>query len=390
MRLHLEFLQPQLKKEILMTKHTLFIFFTIGILASFGSLEPLQAAQTRIVSDALDRQVEIPTSVSKVICSGSGCLRLLCYLQAQDAVVAVDTNEGKRKGRQARPYHLANPQFRNMPIFGEFRGYDNPEMIVSLEQQPEMIFKVWDGMGHDPIELQEKTNIPVVTMDYGDLGPNREKFFHALRIMGQVMNKSQRAEEVITFFLKSFAELNRRTQDLSKDKRPTAFIGGVAKRGPHAFQSTEPGYMPFKLVNVVNAGFHPVLFGKELSHADIAKEKILEMDPDFLFLDLTTLHMGENAGGLYELRTDPAYRLLTAVQQEQVFGVLPYNWYNANFGSVLANAWFIGKTIYPERFQDVDPAAKADEIYEFLVGQPVFKEMDALFSNMVFEQLPMK
>ncbi len=371
-----------------MSSCTLAFRFVLGVFLVAILLPPLQTAQARVVSDALGRQVDVPESVSRVICSGSGCLRLLCYLQAQDIVVAVDTNEGKRKGRQARPYHLANPQFRDMPIFGEFRGYDNPERILTLAQQPEVILKTWDGMGHDPIELQEKTGIPVVTLNYGDLGPNREHFFQSLRIMGQVVGKSQRAEIVIDFFLDSFAELQNRVQDIAEDKQPTAFIGGVAKRGPHGFQSTEPGYMPFKLVNVRNAAFHPGLSGKELSHANMAKEKIVEMNPYFLFLDLTTLHMGENAGGLYELRTDSAYRTLTAVQQNRVYGVLPYNWYNSNFGSVLANAWFIGKTIYPERFNEVDPAEKADAIYEFLVDKPVFQEMDALFSNMVFEQIP--
>jgi len=50
--------------------------------------------------------------------------------------------------------------------------------------------------------------------------------------------------------------------------------------------------------------------------------------------------MGDRAGGLFELKTDPAYQSLTAVQNGNVFGVLPYNWYTQNFGSILANAYF--------------------------------------------------
>ncbi|MGE4424078.1 MAG: iron ABC transporter substrate-binding protein [Pseudodesulfovibrio sp.] len=373
--------------ELVGTKKQM-VIKTILVLFLIALLPCASQAQARSVKDATGRQVVVPDSVDTVICSGSGCLRLLCYLQAQNKVVAVDTNEGKRKGRQARPYHLANPQFQKMPIFGEFRGFDNPEQILSLEPQPQVILKVWDGLGHDPVELQEKTGIPVVALSYGDLGPNREQFYQTLRIMGQVVGKPKRAEEVVTFFTNSIEELRHLVQDVAETDRPTVFIGGVAKRGPHGLQSTEPGYPPFDFIKAKNVAYHPGLKGKQLSHADIAKEKIVELDPRYLFLDLTTLHMGENAGGLNELRTDPAYRILSAVQNDQVYGVLPYNWYNANFGSILANAWFIGKTVYPEHFQDVDPTVKADEIYTFLVGRPVFKQMDALFSNQVFRKVP--
>jgi len=52
----------------------------------------------------------------------------------------------------------------------------------------------------------------------------------------------------------------------------------------------------------------------------------------------------------------------------------PYNSYNTNYETVLADAYFIGKTLYPDRFADVDPVEKADEIYTFFVGKPVFAD----------------
>ena len=83
-------------------------------------------ASTRIITDALGRRVPVPEKVERVICSGSGCLRLLTYLQAQDKIVGVDDIEKRRRRLDARPYALANPQFKTYPIFGEFRGHDNP------------------------------------------------------------------------------------------------------------------------------------------------------------------------------------------------------------------------------------------------------------------------
>jgi iron complex transport system substrate-binding protein len=326
--------------------------------------------------------------VEHVLCSGPGCLRLLCYLQAQDLAVAVDDAETKQRFLDARPYALANPQFKKMETFGEFRGHDNPELILTLTPQPQVIFKTYSTMGHDPVELQNKTGIPVVTLGYGDLDAGRDEFFQALRTMGQILDRSERAEKVIAFFNENIDELSHRTKDIPTSKRPTVFIGGVAHKGPHGFQSTEPGYPPFAFVGARNPALQGGVGGGRLTHSDVAKEKIVEWNPDYLFLDLSTLQMGDKAGGLFELRTDPAYATLTAVKKGKIFGLLPYNWYTANYGSILADAWFIGKTIYPEQFEDIDPAAKADEIYTFLVGKPVFREMSALFDNLAFKPVP--
>ncbi len=78
------------------------------------------------------------------------------------------------------------------------------------------------------------------------------------------------------------------------------------------------------------------------------------------------------------------------MQTGDVYGVLPYNWYTKNYGSILANAYFIGKLIYPERFTDIDPKAKADEIYTFLVGKPVFATMHKMFGEMAYEKVMVK
>lgn len=168
------------------------------------------------------------------------------------------------------------------------------------------------------------------------------------------------------------------------------YLGGVAFKGPHGFQSTEPAYPPFKFTHARNLAYDKLMTTKELSNSNIAKEKIVAWDPEYLFLDLSTLQLGDKAGGLYELKTDPAYLSLSSVKKNQVFGLLPYNWYTKNYGSILANAYYVGKLLYPDRFTDVEPEEKADEIYQFLVGKPVFTAMNGFFENLAFKQVPLE
>ncbi len=355
------------------------------IIAILLGLICLASAAPASASDVKDEEIK------HVICSGAGCLRLLTYLQAERMVVAVDDIESRRHRFDARPYSLANPQFKELPIFGQFRGHDNPELIMALEPQPQIIFKTYgSSMGYDPKELQEKTGIPVTVLHYGNLGRLRPQLFASLRTMGKALGKEERAEAVISFIENTIEDLAQRTNQVKPEDQPSVFVGGVAFKGPHGFQATEPGYPPFTFINAKNPAYDTTLSGKELSHSNVSVEMILEWNPDYLFLDLSTLQLGNKAGGLFELRTSPAYQTLSAVQAGKVYGLLPYNWYTKNYGSILANAYFIGKLLYPEHFADIDPKAKADEIYTFLVGKPVFSIMNDMFGKLAYEKIAVK
>lgn len=343
------------------------------------------SGQARVVEDLAGREVNVPEKVEQVYCSGAGCLRLLTYLQSQDQAVAVDDLEKREQSLEARPYALAHPKLKDLPLGGEFRGRDNPERLLSLDRPPQVIFKTFLGMGMDAETLQNKTGIPVVALEYGDIGDHTHDLEQSLITMAEVLDCTQRAREVIDFFDRQIRDLRERTQSVPASEHPSVFVGGVAFKGPHGFQATEPGYPAFDFVPAVNLAAASSPGGKKLRHSIVAKEQILMWDPDVLFLDLATLQLSGKAGGLHELRHDPGYQALSAVKKGQVYALLPYNLYATNFGSVLANAYYIGSVLYPERFRDVDIQGKADEIFSFLVGSPVFEVLDQELEGMVFD-----
>ncbi|OQX20601.1 MAG: iron ABC transporter substrate-binding protein [Desulfobulbaceae bacterium A2] len=347
-------------------------------------------AQARTITDAAGRQVEVPDQVSRVICSGAGSLRLLVYLGAQGLAVAVDDIETRRSDFDARPYALAHPELKDLPVFGEFRGHDNPERILALEPKPQVIFKSVATLGYEPAELQSKTGIPVVVVDPGDIGRRQAPFFASLRLMAGVIGAQARAEEVISFFEHHIKMLEDKTRDITDQQRPAVYLGGVAFRGPHGFRSTEPGYPPFAFVGARNLADGPTAASGPARQAEVAKEQIVAWNPAILFLDLSTLQLGEDAGGLHELKRDPAYRSLDAVKNGKVFCLLPYNWYAANHCSILANAYYVGALLYPDRFRDINPVTIADEIYTFLVGAPVFARMNSAFHGLAFQPAPLR
>lgn len=353
------------------------------------SIQTQEETETLTITDALGRTVEVPASPEYVVCSGSGALRYLTYLESQDKIVAVDSIETRESKYDARPYALANPQFKEYPVFGEFRGNDDPEKILTLDPQPQVIFKMYSSSGYDPEELQQKTGIPVIALNYGDMVNNRDDMYQALRIMGKVMGKETRAEEVISFFGETIADLNERTADVVEEDKKTCYVGGIARAGPHGFQSTEPTYPPFLFTNARN-----VAYSSNLSTAEVSKESILGWDPEIIFVDLSTTQSEDESSALYQLQNDGSYQQLTAVKSGEVYGVLPYNWYTQNQGSVLADAYFAGKLLYPDRFEDVDLEEKTIEIYTFLVckgdeelGRQVYDKMINAFPVPAFTKM---
>ena len=340
------------------------------------------------LTDGFGREVTIPESVEQVVCSGAGCLRYLVYLQAQDYVVGVDSIEKEKSEFEGRPYALANPQLKNYPLIGEFRGKDDPEKIIAIN--PQVILKT--GASGQPTAtnsadadaLQNKTGVPVVMFPYGSLKNEEQKaqMYSSLRIMGKVVGKQERAEEIVNYINATMKDLENRTADIPESERKTVYVGGVSSAGAHGIISTEPAYAPFLWVNAKN-----VAAGMGTDHADIAKEALVDWDPEYIFIDIGTLQLG-NEGAIGELKNDTSLAGLSAVKNKKVYGVIPYNYYSTNYESVLANAYFIGKVLYPDRFKDIDPEAKADEIYTFFLGKPLYSEINGQYGNLGFKAIP--
>jgi iron complex transport system substrate-binding protein len=385
-----------------MKKIRLFLIIVAIILLAFvictgctgnASVSPVTTTQTPASSatttlmDGFGRTVVVPSHPQKIICSGSGCLRYIVYFGVQDNIVGVDSQEKNEHPFEARAYAITNPQFASLPLIGEMRGKDDPEKIIGIS--PDVIFKTgstgttYGTSGPEADTLQDKTGIPVIAFPYGSLRTDAEvaELHSAFRLLGKTLDKEARAEELITYIDELTADLEQRTKDIPPAQQKTVYIGGVSSAGAHGIISTEPAYPPFIWVHAQN-----IAAGSDAQHADVSKEIIVDGDAEFLFIDVGTIQM-DNEGAIGELKTNPAYSGLKAVKNGNVYGVLPYNYYNVNYESVLADAYFVGKVLYPDKFADVDPQQKADEIYMKFVGKPAFSTINANYKDLGFAKI---
>lgn len=332
---------------------------------------PVFASETREITDIIGRKVTVPIDPQRIVCLGPGTLRLIVYLKALDRVVGVERMERRMGGR---PYYLANrAAIDGLPIIspgGPGAINKKPDLEAILKVRPEVIFVTYMQAGLAD-EVQALLGTPVVVLSYGRFAAFDEVVYDSIRLAGRILNRAQRAEAVIGCIEAGRADLLRRVAGTDPAARPGVFVGGIGFRGSHGLESTDSLYIPFawlKARNVVKAD-------TASGHVFMDKEKLLSLQPEVIFID---------GGGLELVRNDfgrkPAfYKALTAVQSGRAHVLFPFNWYTTNIGTALADAYIIGRVIHPEQFSDIDPAAKADEIYTELVGSPVYGAMTGLY-----------
>lgn len=328
----------------------------------------------REVTDMLGRRVEIPAQVDSMVGVGPGALRLLVYMDVVDRVSGIEDVEL----RPGRPYTFARPELVRKPVIGPYMGGDS-ELIAM--NQPDVIFMAF-STASDANDLQNRTGIPVVGLNGGNLRNARDTLFHAFDLIGDITGRSERADSLKDFITNEIETLDSLSAGIASESRPSAYVGAVSYRGAHGISSTEAFFAPFRFINAFNVAGklkedEPV--NPTGTYVDI--ENIIRWDPDYLFIDAAgaTEAVPEVQDGA------PLARTLSAVKNDNVYILMPHNWYATNFENVLANAWFAGKVMYPRLFNDFDAEAKARQIYRFMLGRDVYDQMQSTYDG--WEQL---
>ena len=308
----------------------------------------------RTITDSQNRQVGVPEKVESIVCVGVGALRYTCYMGAADLVVGVEDYE--TQAGMSRLYNYVNfDKFKNLPVIGT-NGQPYTEEIINVA--PDVIV-MSQYAAVDADDLQAKTGTPVVVIPGSDTTLDDDAF-ETIRILGELYGMESRATE-LTNYLKSIQKaLDDRSKNIPDSEKPTVYVGGVSFKGHHGFEGTEAYYGPFQLIHANNLADTTGQTGA----FNIDLEQVLAWDPDIIFLDFNGMNLITED---YAKNPD-YYNALTAVQEGKVYSQISFRSSASNLETALADAYYAACVIYPEQFSDVDPVAKAGEIFEMLLG----------------------
>lgn len=325
------------------------------------------SSSARYVVDIVGRNVTLPKNVSRIVAIGPGMLRLICYLNATEMLVGVEESETKW-GFTGRDYAMAyGESFRNLPIIGPGGPGrpPSPELILAVKPDLIIMSRTYCDF-YDPDRLQAEANASVIVLDYGPAGQlDVEGFAKALNILGEALNRKQRAEQLISFVRNVYNDLNQRTKNLNSP--PKVYVGAVSYKGAQPFTATQTPFPPLTLLNTSSIADK---YSNTTGVFFLDFEAIIAEQPDFVFID-----EGNLATVKQDFDKDPnKYLQLKAFQEGKIYGTLPYNYYHTNIAVALADAYYIGKVLYPEKFSDINPETKANEIFNAFLGKQLYQE----------------
>ena len=332
------------------------------------------AAVTKTVVDAYGRSVEVPKDAKTAATVGSSA-RFVVYAGAQDKLIAV--TEMETTPAMNRPYAIAYKDlFANLPSTSNgnhlLETNVNEEQLMDLN--PDVIISSRSAEECDA--LQKDTGIPVIGITYQNQ-LFTDNVYNSITCVGEALGTEDHANEVVAKLKEWDADLKARTADIADADKPSVYVGAVNYKGAKSFTGTYANYAPLVELNAKNVADET---GQKAA-VDVDLEQIGNWDPDYMFL---------NAGNMDLMKADYAnnqafFNGLKAFQQGNLYTQPFFNFNGTNIDTGICDTYFIGATIYPDKFADVDLKAKYSEIYTTLLGVDFYRAMQQ--SGMDFKSI---
>lgn len=324
-----------------------------------------QQSDTKTITDAYGRQVEVPTQVNTAATVGSGA-RLVVYAGGKYKLIAVtdmETNPGMN-----RPYAMAYKDlFADLPSTsnGNHLNQTNVNAEQLMQLKPDTIISSRSADECD--QLQQTTGIPVIGVSYqNQLFSNG--IYDSISCVGEALDTQDHAQSVISKMKEWKQDLDNRIASVPQDSKPSVYVGAINYRGKKSWTGTYAHYTPTDILQANNVADSTGQDGA----IDVSLEQIGQWDPDYIFLDAANSDVIDQ-----DYENNPGFfNNLSATRSGNLYTQPSYNFNGTNVGTGICDTYFIGATIYPDAFSDVNLDDKYREIYTTMLdGYDFYTDM---------------
>ena len=327
------------------------------------------------VTDLCGREVTLPKAAEKVVLTFNF-----------EEYFAVTGEEGVSKiagwskkyweGRRQSTWDVFTakfPQLKELPDVGYVpKSTFNVETVIAL--QPDLVIMAKNDFENVQTDLQrlDVAGIPVVFVDYHQQTmENHEK---STLLIGQVMGKEERAQELVNFYKEQTALVTDRLAKAGVNlAKPSVYMEFSEATGPSTFGASYGKQMWGAIIE--QCGGNNI--AKDLvegASAAIMPEQILAANPDvIIFAGNQYADSNVNIGLGYTSDAETAKKNLASYAQRQGWNELSavkngemYGLYHDLSRHIFdfAGLQYIAKTLHPDLFKDLDPNASLKEFHE--------------------------
>lgn len=321
--------------------------------------------ETRIFTDSLGREVEVPVNIERIAPSGHTSNQILLTFAPELMV-------GLSQEMSADEAKYLGQDYADLPVFGAIfgsKGDLNKEALAAAD--PQVIIDTGEPLkdiAEDLDNLQNQLGIPVVYIQ-----TSLDSYDEAYALLGDLLNMPERGEALSDYCAKAYEETSSVMASIPESERVNAaYLTGDAGLNAYAkgsVQSTVIDMCTNNVVIVENATGSGI--GSEVS-----LEQISLWDPEFIIFGKNSIYD--------EVSADPTWSQITAVKNGDFYEVpsAPYVWLNnpPTVNQILGLQW-LPRICYPQAY-DNDLQQVVTEYYELFYGYELSQaEYDELIAK---------
>lgn len=244
----------------------------------------------RTVTDVTGRTFEVAENVERVVALSAGQCEIVYALGAGDLVVG-------------RGEYCNYPEEAAEVTAVQSGSETNIEQIIALD--PQVVIMSRMDQTEEQVAALEKAGIAVCMDDETDI----EGAYNSIRVIGEVLNREEEAEKIVTDMQDTFAELTEKAKDkeggsIYFEVSPLEY--GLWTTGKNTFMN-EIGEM----IGLTN------IFEDVDGWAEVSEEQVIERNPDYIAT--ITMYFGEGETPEEEILGRAGWQDITAVKNNKVY-----------------------------------------------------------------------
>lgn len=339
------------------------VVMVLSLAACGAQSNPQTDDTTRVFTDSVGREVEVPAQIDKVALSGP-MAQIVLFALCPDKLVGV-SNAWSTEAEQ-----YLDEKYFTMPEIGQLyggKGELNPETL--LQSGAQIVIDVGEPKGsiaEDLDALQEQTGIPFV-----HITATTETTGDAYRMLGDLLNMKDEAETLAAYC----ENIYDRTVSIagSVEKANVLYVTGDMGQNVIAAGSYHAEILDL-LTNNLAVVDEPSSKG---TGNEVSMEQILTWDPDVVIFAPESIYD--------TVADDAAWQSVTAIKNGAYYEVpfVPYNWmgFPPSVQRYLGMMW-LSKVLYPDATAEYDLFSDVQEYYKLFYHCDLTQaQFDALVAN---------
>jgi iron complex transport system substrate-binding protein len=326
-----------------------------------GKINPLDFIQIKLIIvgkekeltivDTADRIVTVNMPIEEIAVISSYVAEAHCAFGVQDRITGIDIHTEKRSELKLI--------LGDRTTIGSSR---NPDAEKILELNPDVLI-IWAYWSYPELEkILDAAGIKMIQLDFF----KEEHYVEEVRIMGKLLGRDERAEELINFEQQHMNLIKDGIEDLKPEKKVRVYFEWTKP-----YQTAAGGGYHKPLVTCGGINIFAAENPDVESNPVIDPEAVVEKDPQVIIkLSPTGYRYGmTDTGPLEDVRKEilnrPELAGVSAVKSGRVY-VIDRSSTRSIHSSVFHS--YLAKWFYPERFEDMDPVDIHREWMERFLG----------------------